>query len=179
MKLQTRYLPQNRVLRFEQEYPASRPNPLTLKGSDYAQIGSGPNKAIDRAKGFCNEAVVWPVRLNLEKYPCNMSQQFFYIQLKFTPKIRTDATPSPHTREVVIEVPKHLVQSSGSGSAQEKAVAIVLARRAAVSTFPTVAERLVGLYDEDPPTWFEERPQVMNERPCDHEENGTRAWRIA
>jgi hypothetical protein len=55
-------------------------------------------------------------------------------------------------------------------------IALDLARRAALSTFPTVAERAV---DEDLPTWRENRLHVMNERPCDHEENGIRAWRIA
>jgi hypothetical protein len=107
-----------------------------------------------------------------------MSDQFFYIELKFTPKIRADAILIPLQLEVVVEVPKDLVHSSQSESTHEKAMAIDLARRAALMTFPTVAERVVGLYEEDPPTWCEDRPHVMNERPCDHEENGTRAWRI-
>jgi hypothetical protein len=127
---------------------------------------------------FFNEAVIWPARLNQEEGPSNMSDQFFYIELKFTPKIRTDAVPLSCAREVVIEVPRDLVQFRQSESTHEKAIAIDLARRAALMTFPTVAERVVGLYDEDPPTWCEDRPHVMNERPCDHEENGTRAWRI-
>jgi hypothetical protein len=85
----------------------------------------------------------------------------------------------PHSREVVIEVPKDLVQSRGSESAHNKAIAIDLARRTALGTFPVVTERAVGLYDEGSPIWRESRHQVMNERPCDNEENGTRAWRIA
>ena len=40
-----------------------------------------------------------------------MHQQFLYIQLKFTQKIRTAAMPMPHQREVVIEVPRDLLQS--------------------------------------------------------------------
>ena len=107
-----------------------------------------------------------------------MNDQFFYIELKFTPKIRTEPMPIPHQREVVIEVPKDLVHSCQSESTHEKAIAIDLARRAALMTFPTVAERIVGLYEEDPPTWCEDRPHVMNQRLCDHEENGIRAWRI-
>jgi hypothetical protein len=107
-----------------------------------------------------------------------MSNQFFYIELKFTPKIRKDAILIPLQREVVVEVPKDLVHSSQSESTHEKATAIDLARRAALMTFPTVAERVVGLYEEDPPIWYEDRPHVMNERPCDHEENGLRAWRM-
>jgi hypothetical protein len=89
----------------------------------------------------------------------------------------------PHQREVVIEVPRDLLQSKQSHLAndipREKIIAMDLARRAALSTFPTVAERAVELYDEDLPTWNENRFHVMNERPCDHEENGIRAWRIA
>jgi hypothetical protein len=50
----------------------------------------------------------------------------------------------PLQREVVIEVPRDLVHSSQSESTHEKAIAIGLARRAALMTFPTVAERVVG-----------------------------------
>ena len=60
----------------------------------------------------------------------------------------------------------------------EKEIAIDLARKAALGAFPTVPEGVVRLYDEDPPIWYEDRPHVMNERPCDNEVNGTRAWRI-
>ena len=108
-----------------------------------------------------------------------MSEQFFYIGLTFTPRLRNAGTPTPRSREVIIEVPRNLVQSSRSESAHDKAIAIELARRTAVGTFPAVAERVMGLYDEGAPIWCEDRPDVMNERPCDHEENGTRAWRIA
>jgi hypothetical protein len=112
-----------------------------------------------------------------------MNEQFLYIQLKFTPKITTAAVPMSQQREVVIEVPRDLLQSKQSELAndipREKILAVELARRAALSTFPTEAERAVGLYDEAVETWRENRFHVMNERPCDHEENGTRAWRIA
>jgi hypothetical protein len=112
-----------------------------------------------------------------------MSNQFFYLQLQFTPKIVSGAVPTTHHRAVVVEVPKDLVHTAPSELAdkvsREKAIAVDLARRAALMTFPTVAERVVGLHDEDPPIWYEDRPPVMNERPCDNEENGTRAWRIA
>lgn len=108
-----------------------------------------------------------------------MSQQFFYIHFRFTPKIRTDAILNPHPREVVVEVPRDLIYSGQSKSTHEKAVAIDLARRVALGTFPTLAERVIGLYDEDPPIWYEDRHHAMNERPCDQEENGARAWRLA
>jgi hypothetical protein len=108
-----------------------------------------------------------------------MSEQFFYIGLTFTPRLRNAGMPTPLSREVIVEVPRNLVQSRRSESAQDKAIAIELARRTAVGTFAAVTERAMGLYDEGSPIWCKERPVVMNERPCDHEENGTRAWRIA
>ena len=111
-----------------------------------------------------------------------MSEQFFYVHLKFIPKIVTLEVPILRQREVVVEVSKRLVQHSQSKllneNPGEKEIALDLARRVALDTFPTVAGRILGLYDEAVPTWHEQRHHVMNERPCDHEENGTRAWRI-
>lgn len=111
-----------------------------------------------------------------------MSEQFFYVQLKFVPKIITLTGAILRQREVVVEVSKRLVQLAQldriGENRGEKAIAFDLARRAALDTFPTVAERILGLYDQDSPTWYENRPHVMNERPCDCEENGIKAWRI-
>jgi hypothetical protein len=106
-----------------------------------------------------------------------MSDQFFYFQLKFTPKIGHTFADE---REVVVEVPKNLVQrkSEPVNEGLKEVVALHLARSAALGTFATEAERVIELYDENPPTWYHERLPVMNERPCDHEENGTRAWKI-
>jgi len=91
--------------------------------------------------------------------------------------------PMPHQREVVIEVPRDLLQSKQSHLAndipRERIIAIDLARRAALSTFPTVAERAMELYEEDLPILCENRFHVMNERPCDYDENGTRVWRLS
>ena len=99
------------------------------------------------------------------------------------PKIVTFSEPTQVIkREVVVEVPKSLVQhmrsQSANGSSKEEAMARDLARRAAFATFPTVGERILGLYDEHMPNWHDRRYPVMNERPCDHEENGIRAWRL-
>jgi hypothetical protein len=106
-----------------------------------------------------------------------MSDRFFYLQLKFTPKIGHTFTDE---RELLVEVPKDLVQreSKSINENLREVIALDIARRVALGTFPTEAERVVGLYHEDPPNWYPDRPQVMNERACDHEENGTRAWRI-
>ena len=111
-----------------------------------------------------------------------MSEQFFYVHLKFIPKIVTLTALILRQREVIVEVSKRLVQYRQSELVNEnpgeKSIALDLARRAALGTFPSVAEQILGLYDEHAPSWHEQRPHVMNERPCDHEENGTRAWRI-
>ena len=102
-----------------------------------------------------------------------MSEQFFYVHLKFT-------------QEIVVEVPRGLLnqrQSDLVGKGfTEKALALDLARDVALkmaSPFPARGERAAGLYDEDPPIWYEYRHRVMNQRPCDHEESGIRAWKIA
>jgi len=111
-----------------------------------------------------------------------MSEHFFYVHLRFIPKMVTLAFPILRQREVVVEVPKDLAQHGlpelANQDLGEEAIALKLARRAALATFPSVAERVVGLYDEDAPSWNEQRYNVMDERPCDHEENGVRAWRI-
>jgi hypothetical protein len=102
-----------------------------------------------------------------------MSEQFFYVHLKFT-------------QEIVVEVPRGLLnhrQSDLLGKGfTEKALALDLARDVALkmaSPFPAIGERAAGIYDEDPPIWYEDRHRVMNKRPCDHEESGIRAWKIA
>ena len=101
------------------------------------------------------------------------SEQFFYVHLKFT-------------QEIVVEVPRGLLnqrQSDLVGQGfTEKAIALDLARDVAlktVSPFPAIGERAAGLYDEDPPIWYAYRHRVMNQRPCDREERGIRAWKVA
>jgi hypothetical protein len=61
-------------------------------------------------------------------------------------------------------------------NSREKAIALDFARRAALAIFSTGVEPIVWPYDEEA-LRCEDRHPVMNERPCDHEENGTRAWR--
>jgi hypothetical protein len=93
-----------------------------------------------------------------------MSDQFFCLQLKFTPKNGHTFTDE---RGVVVEVPKDLVQRKSKSISENLrvVVALNLARRAALGTFPTVAERVLGLYDQNAPSWA----QVMNERACGNE----------
>ena len=110
-----------------------------------------------------------------------MSSRFFYVQLRFIPKSGLKGLPMSKQHGAVVEVPKDLVQRKQTEiideNRKEKATALELARRAALGTFPTVEERVIGLYHEDA-IWYENQPPIMNERPCDYEENGTRAWRI-
>jgi hypothetical protein len=106
-----------------------------------------------------------------------MSDQCFCLQLKFIPKIGHTFTDE---REVVIEVPKGLVtrRSTLMNEGLKEVVALDLAKSMALGTFPTDAERALDLYDEYPPIWCRDRPPVMDQRPCDHEQDGVRAWRI-
>ena len=75
-----------------------------------------------------------------------MSAQFFYLQFKLTPKIGHTFTDE---REVVVEVPKRLVQrkSESINESLKEVIALGLAKSAALSTFPTEAERAVDLYE--------------------------------
>ena len=115
-----------------------------------------------------------------------MSEQFFYVHLKFTPKSASLSAPIGSPHEIVVEVPRGLLNQRrphlvGQG-VTEKAIALDLARDVALKTaspFPSIGERAAGLYDEDPPIWYEYRHRVMNQRSCDHEERGIRAWKIA
>jgi hypothetical protein len=115
-----------------------------------------------------------------------MSKQFFYVHVKFTPKSVSLAAPIGSPHEIVVEVPMGVIKQRqsdlvGQGSTEE-AIALDLARDVALKTaspFPAIGERAAGLYDEDPPIWYEYRHHVMNQRLCDHEECGIRAWKIA
>jgi hypothetical protein len=115
-----------------------------------------------------------------------MSEQFLYVHLKFTPKSVSLAAPIGNPQEIVVEIPRGLLSQRRSDLVgrgfTEKAIALDLARNVALKTatpFPAIGERAAGLYDEDQPIWYEHRHRVMNQRPCDHEERGIRAWKIA
>jgi hypothetical protein len=106
-----------------------------------------------------------------------MSRQFLYARLNFNHKTKRGTTVTAHQSEVVVEVPKDLIHcehpESPTGSDEEKIIALEMATVSALSTLPIIQ------YDAGIPIWHEERPRVMNERPCDHEKNGIRAWRTA
>ena len=60
---------------------------------------------------------------------------------------------------------------------RERTIALDLARQAALFTFATGGEQVSRPCDEDA-LWYEERPYVMDEKPCDHEEDGIKVWKI-
>jgi hypothetical protein len=120
-----------------------------------------------------------------------MNEQFLYVHLKLTPKSVSLAAPIGNPHEIVVEVPRGLLKQRVLKQRQsvlvgqdftEKAMALDLARDVALKTatpFPAIGVRAAGLYYEDRPNWYEYRHRVMNQRPCDHEERGIRAWKIA
>ena len=118
---------------------------------------------------------------NEERADSKMSEQYFYVLLKFIPKFGMPSVLNIKQHEAAVEVPKCLVQRKQSElineNLREKAIALDFARRAAIAIFSTGVEPIVWPYDEEA-LWCEDRHPVMNERPCDHEENGTRAWRV-
>ena len=116
-----------------------------------------------------------------EKIPRNMSDEYFYLRFRFSPKIGVRIAPSIRQHEAVVEVPRNLVQREKleymNENPREKAIALDFARRAALALFSTGEQRLAWPYDEDA-LWCEDRHPVMKERPCDYEHDGIRAWRI-
>jgi hypothetical protein len=110
-----------------------------------------------------------------------MSEQYFYVRLKFMPKFSISSGPNTKEHEAVVEVPRWLVHRKQSElkneNPREKAIALDFARRAALALFALGEEQIVYPYDEEA-LWCEDRLPVMNERRCDYEENGTKTWRI-
>jgi hypothetical protein len=104
-----------------------------------------------------------------------MTKKSYYIELAFTSK-------QAHMRwQAVVEVPNAFVLRKQTElvnkDRREKAVALDLAREVALAAF-SGAKRIVGPYHEDA-LWYDDRPSLLDERACDHEENGIRVWRIS
>jgi hypothetical protein len=117
----------------------------------------------------------------LKKVSRNMGDQYFYVRFRFSAKIGVRSGTTTRQHEAVVEVPKDRVQRKKSefmnANLREMAIVLELARRAALALFSTGEQRLASPYDEDA-LWCEDRHPVMNERPCDYEDDGIRAWRI-
>ena len=109
-----------------------------------------------------------------------LGEKAFIVRLVFTPKIGTSTVPltRQHTAvvEVLIDVVHRMQSELVNQNLREKTIALDLARQAALFTFAIGGDSWP--YDEDA-LWYEERQYVMDERPCDHEENGVKVWKIA
>jgi hypothetical protein len=104
-----------------------------------------------------------------------MAEKSYYVEFAFTSK-------QTHVRwQAVVEVPNVLVlrkqTESINNGRREKAVALNLGREVALAAF-SGANSVIGPYHEDA-LWYDDRPSLMDERTCDHEQNGIRVWRIS
>jgi hypothetical protein len=110
--------------------------------------------------------------------------QFFYIQFKIDPK-GTLARPSG-TEMVAIELPAKHVEDwkleRPNHKLSENEIAILITEPVAIAT----ADRFVALTHQPlrkreihSGKFLPKRLPVMNERSCDYEDNGIRAWFIA
>lgn len=107
-----------------------------------------------------------------------MSEQFFYAGFKLLPKRSGVSLGASEAQEVILEVPRKLIQDwkreNPESELSDQAIAADIARVVvsdATATFPDLP-----VYDVDVPTWLKERHPIMNERACDHHDNGIRAW---
>jgi hypothetical protein len=111
----------------------------------------------------------------------DLSESAFIVRLIFTPKTGIGTLPFTRQHTAIVEVFKDLVHHKQSElvneNLRERTIALDLARQAALSTFATGGEQVSWPYDEDA-LWYEERPYVMDERPCDREEDGVKVWKI-
>ena len=104
-----------------------------------------------------------------------MAEKSYYVEFAFTSK-------QTHLRwQAVVEVPTILVQRDHAklmnNSRREKSVALDLGREVALTAFSD-AKSVVGPYHEDA-LWYDDRPSLMDERNCDHQQNGIRVWRFS
>ena len=104
------------------------------------------------------------------------------MRVIYTPKTETGAVALARHYTAVVEILSDLVRRKQTDSAnqnlREKAIALDLARQAALSTFAICGEQVSPPYDEDV-LWYEERPHVIDERPCDHDQGGVKVWKMA
>jgi hypothetical protein len=110
--------------------------------------------------------------------------QFLYIQFKVDPK---GTLARPHGSEmIVIELPiKHVADwklERPDFKLLDDEIAILISEPVSIAT----ADRFVALTHQPlrrreihSPKFLSERPFVMNERSCDYEDNGIRAWFLA
>jgi hypothetical protein len=107
-----------------------------------------------------------------------MSEQFFYPEFQLLPKSGVTTFPVSETREVVLEVPRRLIEDwkreNPEQELTDQSIAAEIAR--VVVADAIFSSPNLPAYEFDVPTWLEERHPVMNARACDHHDNGIRAW---
>jgi hypothetical protein len=109
-----------------------------------------------------------------------MSEQFFYAEFKLLPKRGVVTVSVSKAQEVVLEVPRKLIEDWKRENPEQKltdqAIAADIARVVVVDAILSFSN--LPVYELDVPSWLEERHPVMNARACDHHDNGIRAWVI-
>jgi hypothetical protein len=109
-----------------------------------------------------------------------MSEQFFYAEFKLLPKRGVLTSSVGQAQEVMLEVPRKLIEDWKKENPGQKCtdqeIATDIARVVVVDAISCLPD--FPAYECDVPSWLEERHPVMNGRPCDHHDNGIRAWVI-
>ena len=107
-----------------------------------------------------------------------MSEQFFYPEFKLLPKHGAVTVTVSEAQEVVLEVPRELIEDWKRENPEQKLtdqeIAADIARVVVVDAKLSFLN--LPVYELDVPTWLEERHPVMNARACGHHDNGIRAW---
>ena len=113
-----------------------------------------------------------------------MSEQFFYIQYKVTP--RRTLTRTTGNQAITIELPvKHVIDwklQQPDRYLTDEEIAIELTQAVAIATadrFVVLTHRPIKEQEIHSGRVLSQRLFVMNERDCDYEDNGIRAWFVA
>jgi hypothetical protein len=108
-----------------------------------------------------------------------VNEQFFYLQFGIRPK-NAVLLPVGNAQEVALEVPRKLIEDwkeeNPNQKVSDESIAAEIARVVVMDTAFPGTNRPECEFDG--PNWLERRPPVMNARPCDHHDNGIRAWSI-
>ena len=114
-----------------------------------------------------------------------MSAQFFYLKFSVTPKSNLSNQPIGD-QAVLIELPLKLIsdwklERPGRNNTDEE-IAIDLAYPVAIATvknFVRLTNRPIMHREIHSPESHPQRLSPMNERACDYEDNGIRAWFVS
>jgi hypothetical protein len=113
-----------------------------------------------------------------------MRQGFYYLEYKVTPK--RSLTRVTGTEAVTIELPfkqvAHWRQQQPDRYLTDEEIAIELTQAVAIATadrFVVLTQRPIKEREIHSGTLLSQPLFVMNERDCDYEDNGIRAWFVA